>query len=242
MYDLEIGQGQVIHEADGVTLHLPPVDQRAYHDAQISSYTRDYTFAQQAPLRLSLRAWRSGTIHGTAGFGFWNHPFAPGEIAARLPKAAWFFYGSPPNDMALAKGVPGYGWKCATIDAANWRFLSLLPAAPLGFLLMRVPALYNALWPVGQRALKVSEHWLGPAIPESAHDYTLDWLPDRVIFRVDGVIVHEAATAPRGKLGFVAWVDNQYAVVTPQGRFRFGLLDVPGAVSLHIEDMSITML
>ena len=30
--------------------------------------------------------------------------------------------------------------------------------------------------------------------------------------------------APRGPLGFVAWVDNQWAVATPRGRFGWGLL------------------
>jgi hypothetical protein len=36
--------------------------------------------------------------------------------------------------------------------------------------------------------------------------------------------VHDAPYAPDGPLGFIAWIDNQYAVVTPQGRFGHGLL------------------
>jgi hypothetical protein len=35
-------------------------------------------------------------------------------------------------------------------------------------------------------------------------------------------------------------VDNQFAVVTPQGRFGFGVLDVPAAQALVIETLTIT--
>lgn len=248
----EIGQGRVVAQDAAYTLKLPAVDPAAYHDAQISSYATPADLSLMPPLRLSVRASAAqgtapgtaqgtaqgtapGMAAGTAGFGLWNHPFAPGERRLRLPRAAWFFYASPPSDMALARDVPGCGWKAATIDAARWPFLALLPLAPPGFLLMRVPALYRALWPVGQRALHVSERLLSDAIPTQAHTYTLDWLPDRVDFHIDGVRVHTSPYSPRGPLGFIAWIDNQYAVVTPQGRFRFGLVDVPEAQTLRIE-------
>jgi len=239
IFPTEIGAGRV---DDAYRLYLPAVDANTYHDAQISSYGADRRFTLTPLLRLTLTAWATDLVSGTAGFGFWNHPFAPNERRVRLPKAAWFFYGAPPNNMDLARGVPGYGWKCATIDAANWRFLTLVPTAPVGFLLMRVPALYRYLWPLGQRALKVSERWLGDHIPSQAHTYRLDWLPDRVIFAVDGAIVHTAPVAPQGAMGFIAWVDNQYAVVTPQGRFDFGLVATPTAANLTIQDLQIVPL
>lgn len=231
----EIGHG-VVTERDGAyDLTLPAADSAAYHDAQITTYADRAHLSLKPPLRLMVRARAAGPIRGTAGFGLWNHPFAPNERGIRLPRAAWFFYSAPPSDMALALGVPGPGWKAATIDAARWPFLALLPLAPPGFLLMRVPALYRTLWPVGQRALHVSEHLLGEAIPTQTHTYTLDWLPERVDFHIDGACVHTSPYSPRGPLGFIAWIDNQYAVVTPQGRFRFGLVDVPQAQTLHIE-------
>jgi hypothetical protein len=169
----------VLHPASGQT--------QPYSDAQITDYKglprKNYPWIP--PLRLTVRAWTSHSAYdlkGTAGFGFWNEPFVPvsGDLP-RLPRAVWFFFGSPPNNMALAQGVPGYGWKAATLDASRWQFLALAPFAPLGFLLMRIPALYRWLWPLGQRALGASEALL-PVDFIDPHEYTLEWLADRVIF------------------------------------------------------------
>ena len=239
---LEIGQGQVEQTGKSVHLKLPPVAGEAYHDAQISTYQTRRDFRHQPPLRLSLRARFAGKIKGTAGFGFWNHPFAPNERSVRLPKVVWFFYGSPPNNMALAKGVPGHGWKAATFDATGWPFLALLPFAPIGFLLMRLRPLYERLWPVGQRAIGVSECALDEDMMQEWHDYALDWHEDGVTFRIDGDVVHQTHHAPHGRLGFVAWVDNQYAIVTPQGKFGFGFVTVPEEQSLLLEDIQIMTL
>lgn len=56
---------------------------------------------------------------------------------------------------------------------------------------------------------------------------------------MDGALVHRAPCAPRGPLGFVAWVDNQYAVVTPQGRFGFGLLPLAAPQTLRLAELVI---
>lgn len=235
----EIGAGNVTRDGTGYHLHVPAQSAAAYHDAQITTYDDHHDFAQSPPLTMRVRAYAPQPIRGTAGFGFWNHPFAPNERRLRLPRAAWFFYGSPPNDMPLAKDVPGHGWKCATIDATRAAFLALVPLALPGFLLMRVPALYRRLWPVGQAALGVSEHALDESLLATSHEYALHWSPDGVRFDVDGATIHHAPVRLRGPLGFIAWIDNQYAVVTPQGRFRFGLVDVPAAQSLMIESITL---
>jgi hypothetical protein len=104
---------------------------------------------------------------------------------------------------------------------------------------MRVPALYRRLWPIGQRAIGVSEALLDPALLSQSHDYRLDWRSDGASFYVDAVLIHESPYAPGGPLGFVAWIDNQYAVVTPQGRFGFGLVPLATEQSLTIEQLSI---
>jgi hypothetical protein len=117
-------------------------------------------------------------------------------------------------------------------------FYALAPFAPLGVLLMRLPALYRALWPVGQRALGVSEALL-PVEMDAWHTYTLEWRPKRAAFFVDGARVHDAPYTPPGPLGFVAWIDNHYAVVTPQGRFGFGFVDAPGEQWLALEAIHI---
>jgi hypothetical protein len=223
---------------------LEPATERQYSDAQITDYhgLPRRRFPWSPPLRLTVRAWTSHNaqeLRGTAGFGFWNEPFVPvGRRLPRLPRAAWFFFASPPNNMALARGVPGFGWKAATLDAGRLPFLLLAPLAPVGILLMHIPPIYRMLWPVGQWALGASEALL-PVDLATAHTYELEWLPDSVIFRVDGQQIHVSPCAPRGPLGFIAWMDNQYAVVTPQGRFRFGLVATTGQQWLALDQVEI---
>lgn len=239
----ELGSGLVAHASDEFSLTLPAGSAAAYHDAQISDYgasARD--FANEPPLRLELRARARGEISGTAGFGFWNHAFVPGQRGFRLPQALWFFYGGRATDIALAKGVPGNGWKAATFDAKNWRFCSLLPFAPLGFLLMRSGPLYNALWPLGQAAIGVRERALDPSLLKEFHTYSIEWRRDGAVFAVDGATVLRARKVPQSRLGFIAWIDNQYAIVKPQGRFGQGLVDIPREQALDLREISITRL
>jgi hypothetical protein len=239
---LTIGVGALEQSDGALRCTLNPASADHYSDAQITDYQGRHDFPWRPPVRLTVRAWAShptSALKGTAGFGFWNEPFVPtGAQWPRLPRAAWFFFASPPNNMALAKGVPSYGWKAATIDAARWPFLALAPFAPIGFLLMRIPALYRALWPLGQRAIGVSEAPL-PADLSDPHTYTLTWQPNAVTFQVDGETVLISRIAPRGPLGFIAWMDNQYAVVTPQGRFGFGRLVTAERQWLALDNIEI---
>lgn len=239
----ELGGGLVERASDEISLTLPAGSAAAYHDAQISDYSAAARhFANEPPLRLELRARARGEISGTAGFGFWNHAFVPGERGFRLPQALWFFYGGRATDIALAPGVAGNGWKAAAFNAKNWRFGALLPVAPLGFLLMRSARLYEAFWPIGQAAIGVSETALNPSLLNDFHAYSIEWRRDGAIFAIDGADVLRARGVPQSRLGFIAWIDNQYAIVTPQGRFGHGLLDIPHAQSLHLRDISITLL
>jgi hypothetical protein len=57
------------------------------------------------------------------------------------------------------------------------------------------------------------------------HTYTLEWLPRVARFAVDGAEVLDVPDPPRGPLGFVAWIDNQYAIATPRGDFGFGAIE-----------------
>lgn len=239
----ELGAGTVHPCEKGCDLTLTPASAQRYHDAQISDYdSGSPRFNDAPPLRLSLRARVRGTVRGTAGFGFWNHAFVPGQRRLRPPQAIWFFFASPPNEIALSKGIAGFGWKAAVFNARSSRFYALLPAAPLGFLLMRSHRLYDALWPIGQRALGVSEAQLDHALLADWHRYCIEWRADGAAFLVDGRLVLSTANVPRNPLGFIAWIDNQYAVVTPQGRFGWGLLDVPAEQSLCLRDVQITPL
>ncbi|MCY3575192.1 MAG: hypothetical protein OXG92_10280 [Chloroflexi bacterium] len=238
----QLGAAQVSCANGEWALTLPAGSAAGYHDAQISDYESRRDFHNTPPLRLSLAARFAGELRGTAGFGFWNHAFVPGERGFRLPQALWFFHSSLPGDIALAKGLPGHGWKAATFDARNWRFLGLLPLAPLGCLMMRSRRLYDALWGLGQGALGVQEALLDAALLREYHRYSIDWRAEGAVFRVDDTEVLRADLAPGSRLGFVAWVDNQYVIVKPQGHFGRGTLEVTHSQSLHIRDLRIARL
>ncbi len=236
----EMGGAVVQHETQAWRLLNPANADSNYVNAQISDYP---PFRWRPPLRLTVTAQASSTIlRGTAGFGFWNHPFSPVGWSLRLPQAIWFFFGSPPNNMALAQGVLGYGWKAATISANRWPFALLLPTAPFGFLLMRIPSLYRVLWPLAQRAIGVSEKALDAALFTERHTYSLEWHVNRAVWMVDGVTVHESAQSPRGPLGLVLWIDNQYAIVTPQGHFGYGVIPIEQEQWLRIAHIHVDSL
>lgn len=237
------GDADVTRRQGALWLSVPPNDGKRYHNAQITEYdTKKPDFQFRPPLRMEVIAYSSlhpRDMRGTAGFGFWNHPFEPGSRRLKRPQALWFFFGAPPNDMQLAQGVPGHGWKAATIDARRRGFVALLPAAPLALLLMRIPALYRRLWPIGQKAMGVHEALLPQELLTRDHTYRLEWTEQELRWQVDDDEVLRSPNPPRGPLGFIAWMDNQYAVVTPQGRLRFGLSEVTRPQSLVLRSVRI---
>ena len=239
-----VGTGGLEPAGSAVRFVTTDATSHRYSDAQIDDY-QDLPrrrFLWRSPLRLTVRARFShpaGELRGTAGFGFWNDPFLmTGVRMPALPRAVWFFYGSRPSDMKLDIDAPGHGWKAATIDALCPVPLLLIPIAPLAVLLMNLRPLYRALWPSLQRALNVREAVVDADMTEW-HTYVLEWEAERTCFRVDGEPVLENAPSPRGPLGFVMWLDNQYMVATPWGRFRWGLLDVPGRQWMAVDSLTI---
>ncbi|MCC6802155.1 MAG: hypothetical protein IT319_04650 [Anaerolineae bacterium] len=239
----EIGTGEVAPAPGALRLTIRRARDR-YSNAQIADYRyADFNFRWRPPLRLTVTAWvdcSADAIGGTAGFGFWNHPFSPdSRRLPRPPQAIWFFFAGARSDMALAYGVPGCGWKAATIDAARVGALALVPLALPAAVLMRIPRLYARLYPAVQRRLHIGESILDSRLLEARHTYALDWRRDGAAFAVDGETVLETPFAPRGAAGFVAWIDNQYAVVTPQGRLGFGVVPVERDQSLVIERITI---
>ncbi len=219
-------------------------------NAQIDDYQglprRRYRW--RPPLTMSVRARFShpaanaggqDCLQGTAGFGFWNDPFMmTGRYWPALPRAIWFFYASPPSDMRLDPRVPGWGWKAAMIDSSRWPFLLLLPLAPLAIPLMNVRSLYRRLWPVAQQALGIRESLIKADIT-TWHTYTLEWGRHFARFTVDGAVIMQCNDSPRGPLGFVMWLDNQYMVFKPWGRFRYGWLGTPGEQWMEVEELKI---
>lgn len=240
---IESGSGRV--ESSGTTLRFTvgATDGRHYSNAQADDYhdAGGGQFRWRPPLRLRVRACfshdKDGLV-GTAGFGFWNDPFGmTGSARWRLPRALWFFFGGAATDLPLAQGVPGHGWKAAMLDALRWEAMAVLPAAPLLSAVFQVPAIKARLWPRVQRRLRIQEA-LVPANMRDWHDYEIDWGKDRCQFRMDGLPILDALYSPKGPLGLVVWIDNQFMVATPQGRFRHGIV-AAAAQWMEIESLVI---
>jgi hypothetical protein len=70
------------------------------------------------------------------------------------------------------------------------------------------------------------------------HSYVLEWQPHAATFFVDGQMVLEAPS-PRGPLGLVIWLDNQYLVAHPSGRLRYGLVAKAEMQWLEIADLHL---
>lgn len=245
MHTLEIGGGRIERHGDVTRFVIPHTTKRAYADAQWDDYhgLRRPGFPHHPPLRLSLRArfsHEAETLGGTAGFGFWNDPFtiSGGGILAS-PNTVWFFAGSPPNDQYLCDGVPGCGWKAATLNTGRWPPLLVAPAAVPAILLTRIPGLGRPIMKLARRMIKAHERLIDLKMTEW-HDYELTWNEGLAVFRVDAAEVLRSPAPPAPPLGLVMWIDNQYAVASETGDFRFGLIPHPEERWMEIQGFSIT--
>ncbi len=256
---IECGSGRLALNNGALRLVNGPTSAQRYSNAQIDDYQglSRRRLLWSPPLTLTVRARFSHPgarpqhpcglvypadsgpiISGTAGFGFWNDPWTPGRRLPALPRALWFFYASPPSNMKLDLGTPGCGWKAATIDASRGPALLLAPTAPLAVPLLRLPAVYSRLWPGIQRAVGVSEASVDVPLVDW-HTYVIEWGRHRARFWVDGALVLDCATPPRGPLGLVIWLDNQAMIVTPQGRLWHGLIEKRNEQWLELASITV---
>jgi Glycosyl hydrolases family 16 len=259
---LSPGSGVIQVLDSKLRLELPGAQHGRYSNAQIDDYGRPLTahFLWRPPLRLHLRARSSlptypvslpvtatdagadqRYLRGTAGFGFWNTLLTLGGGVPRLPEAIWFFAASPPSNMALVPGSAGWGWKAQVVHAHRW------DALPIG-----IPTVATIAWArLSGHGLSTAARWLQrfcgaheahlTTSLQDWHDYLVEWQVDHVRFLVDDAVVLQVSNPPPGPLGFVAWIDNQYAIATPQGLLRFGTL-TSSAVWLEIDWLRITPL
>jgi len=237
----EVGGGQVSQNGEHAKLVLPPGGGR-YADAQLDDYHAQgrHRFLYSPPLTLTLRVRASHAAPtGTLGFGFWNDPFSLTGSVLAGPKVIWFFYASPPSDMALVDDVPGRGWKAATLDTGRLPPFVLAPAALVAILLTRVPGLGPPIMATARRAVQAHEALLADVPLTEWHTYELAWRPAEATFRVDGVERLRSPAPPRGPLGLVIWIDNQYAIASREGKFGFGLCPVAETQWLEVEGVQI---
>ena len=224
---------------------LPPVA-AGYADAQIDDYglvtigRRAYPWLPGSTLRLSARFSHSvEQLQGTAGFGFWNAPFGDPTVRwPALPQAAWFFFASKPTDLPFFPSGPGQGWFVATLDASQNKALAWIPAAPAVLLLNQFARFRRILWPRLRSSLSISSCKI-PFAMDEWHDYEMSWMADGTIFAIDGVTILETPNSPKGPLGFVCWIDNQYLVATINGRLRWGTLATKETQWLEVKDLAI---
>lgn len=179
-------------------------------------------------------------LRGTVGFGFWNAPMTVARGALRLPDAVWFFGASPPSEMRLVPGLPGRGWKAQVVHANRIAALAYGSAALGAVGWARLTGRERAAARLVERMTGASETVLDTDTT-LWHNYALEWHAACARFFVDGAEVLRAPNPPRGPLGFVAWIDNQYAVATPRGQLRFGTLDT-AAQWLELDAVRITPL
>lgn len=247
---LAMGGAQVSYAAEAglARLVVPPTPARHYANAQLDNYhaaprdgwLRRVRFPSAPPLRLSLRARASHAAPiGTLGFGFWNEPFSVRGSVLSTPNVLWFFYASPPSDMALVPGVPGWGWKAATLDTGRLPGAVLAPAALAAIALTRVPGLGRPVMNLARRFATAREALLDDVRLDKWHDYQLDWQAKEARFSVDGIERLRSPAPPPGPLGFVLWIDNQYAIASERGQFGFGVRPLPEAQWLEIEQFNL---
>jgi len=228
-------------------LSIPSGPCGEYRWAQLDNYRHlpRKKFAYNPPLNLALKARVSTPdLQGTWGFGFWNDPLSAsiglGGMARRLPalpNTAWFFHASAPNYLTFRDHHPAQGFLTATFASP------LIPSLLLGF---GIPFLPFLAWRVSARLFRklirilVQEDAVNLVIdPTEWHQYRMEWLVDKVVFLIDGIKYISTPIVPRGRLGLVIWIDNQFAAFPPDGRFRFGTLNTIESSWLEVGGIEI---
>jgi len=225
-----------------------PAQKKGYSNAQLDDYAAlsRNQFKWRPPLRFEIEARTSlAKPTGTLGFGFWNDPFSfsVGQMGAarRIPAAPqtlWFFYSSPDNDIRLVPGVPGNGWKAASLQTPNLHPITLAPVAGMAMALSNLPVLRKLMHRIITRIAKSSEAMLSHPINEW-HTYAIEWTAAGARFFVDGALALQTDQPPAGPLGFVTWIDNQYAVFSSSRGLRFGTLPTSNKQQLEVRNIII---
>lgn len=243
--------GQVVVTIDNNTsitrLEIPSGKAGVYRIAQQDDYSRlpRNSFLHQPPVSLTLQARVSADhLTGTWGFGFWNDPFAlgigvkgSGIRLPALPQAAWFFYGSPCNDLSFNSASSANGLMASVFSSVNIPSF-LLPLALPGLIFLPVK-------PAARLIRRAASHLIHDTIKQMDfgvtdwHSYQVDWLPGSVQFQIDGTTIFCSPFSPRPPLGLVIWIDNQYAAFSANGSVHFGTEANIEPAWLEIKDMGI---
>jgi hypothetical protein len=241
-----INGGSITKTGDGWRLDIPEGERGTYRLAQLDDYvilTRRL-FHHAPPWRIRLQAKVSATdLPGTWGFGLWNDPFGFslgfGHTEGRLPvlpNAAWFFHASTPNWLSFRDGIPARGFFGGSIHSPRLPSLLLAPA------LITLPLL--VIRPFSRLLRKLTAKIVVQEATEISidatqfHEYSLEWLRECAVYKVDARTIMKTSISPFPPLGLVIWIDNQFAAWDPGGRLAYGTLENPAA-SLEIKSIEM---
>lgn len=227
-----------------LSLHATSKD--SYCWAQVDDYIplarRDFHW--RTPVRLRLQARISDpAAAGTWGFGLWNDPFAMNLLGGSvrrlpaLPNAAWFFYALPPNYLTLRDDSPGHGFLAQVFSSPRIPSALLAPAG-LAAPLLAFRSFARLARKVARRVIQEDAARIHVDVTQW-HEYALTWQASEVRFSVDGMDCLVTQVSPRGPLGLVLWIDNQYMAFPPDGRLRFGTLPVERDTGLELRGLSM---
>ena len=231
----------------GWLLEILAGEKGKYRLAQLDDYTnqarKDFTW--RSPLKLSLSARVSAEdIPGTWGFGFWNDPFSfslglGGGIRRfpALPNTAWFFHASSENHLSFQENKPAQGFLAQTFQS---------PSIPPALLALGSPfvSLLALSWsariirPILGRFVKDDSVLIHTDVTKW-HHYALQLERSLVGFKVDDCEIFQTSVVPMNPLGFVIWIDNQFASFPPNGKLTFGTMDSPQSAWLEVKDLQI---
>ncbi len=241
-----VGRGRVERVPGVLRLATEDAPEGVLADAQLDDYhgrTRA-GLRWRPPLRLEVRARWSHPRHGlrgTTGFGFWNDPVDGRGRFAAAPSWLWFFHASPPSCLRLGDGRgTGDGFVAGAMRGRTVGRVALLA----GNLALRTPGLARLAARLGERQMRAGDVVL-PAETDldlrTWHDYALTWDEAGARFAIDGaeVAVLPSEALPAGPLGFVAWIDNNWAALGEDGSYRAGRLAAPGLQWLDLARVEI---
>jgi hypothetical protein len=226
-----------VEESFGLRLSLREAPSSKLSVAQIDDYINrprsDYLWLPPKIFRLKARVSHpAGELLGTAGFGFWNN-MAPlwGTHMEVNPNWIWYYYASPQSTISLTNGIAN-GWKASAVYGGKGGERSMAAANTF----MKIPLLGRLLTGVRMPAKEKS---LADWDFTQWHEFEIHWLPESIHFRIDGEEVLAARVKVSVPLAFVAWIDNNYATVKPNGEFEVGYLAVGQEQSLMIQSLEI---
>lgn len=233
-----VNGGWIERHGQTYRLVIPPTKADAYVDAQLDDYAHELPrhFSNLPPQVLRVRArFSHQTGMGTAGFGFWNHPFARDGAVIAPPCNVWYFYSSPHSDLQLSRGLPGHGFKASMLNSGRMPSGVMVIGSRILNPLLKTPVVSSWLMSIAKSVVKTDEAMLTVDMTEW-HQYDLQWLPDSVLFTVDGRELLRSRRSPGNAMGFAAWIDN-YRASAGSGHYAFDYVEVSEEQWMDIEIM-----